>query len=215
MPFHVISPIKLLSSGPHSWQVRRWRPIHLSQGCLDGACGPYSVVMTLLILGLLRWDEATSYGFWFDPDQAKGKFWSRLARQPGLLRDGSDLKELEKLLRSSFGPLLATSELAPSEELIPFTVANLRQQCPVIIGVRYSGGAHWLVIVGYEEDEQGNVTKLLALDSSSTKPQLTAGNAFIDIAAPAKGKQYKFTWANAAGEFPVKLEDSLTICKAR
>jgi hypothetical protein len=95
--FHTITQIRLTSPGPESLQARRWHLIHLTQGSLDGACGPYSVVIVLLILGLLRHDDAASYGNWIDPASHKGKFWRLLEKGPAVLRDGTDLSELQKL----------------------------------------------------------------------------------------------------------------------
>lgn len=211
MPFHVLPRLRLTPTGPHSLQAKRWRPVHLTQGSLDGACGPYSVVMVLLILGLLRHDEATSYGNWFDPASHKGKFWRLLEKGPALLRDGTDLSELQKLLRRSFGPILSTAECTDSAAgLIDFTLQHLHNGQPVILGIRYSGGAHWLVIIGYETDADGQATKLLALDSASPSPQLCSWNAYLDLHARVKSR-YPLNWVCANASTSVRLEDALAL----
>jgi hypothetical protein len=182
---------------------------------MDGACGPYSVMMALLILGCMRWDEVTSFGFWFDPTHSKGKLWSMLEKHPGLLRDGTDLKALRKLLQKSFGDTLTTAEMVGTPAaLIEFVIDRLQNDQPVIVGVRYSkDGGHWLVVIGYEEDPQGNITKLLALDSSANAPQLCAWNAYIDLTNPARGKQYKYNWVNTTTTTAIKFDDALAIGK--
>jgi hypothetical protein len=172
-------------------------------------------MMALLTLGLMRFEEVTSYGFLFDPTQNKGKLWRMLEKSPGLLRDGTDLRDLHKYLRNSYGNELASSEVTgSSEEVIGFAIDHLRQHKPVIVGVRYAAGGHWLVVIGYEEDAQGNVIKLLALDSSGAAAPFCVWNAFLDIEHHAKGKQYRYTWANAIGPVLVKLEDALAIGRA-
>ena len=213
MPIHLLPQIRLTANGPVTKQARHWRSVHLTQGNLDGACGPYSVMMALLLLGQLRFDEVTSYGFLFDRTQSKGKLWHMLEKGPGLLRDGTDLRDLHRLLQRSFGQELCSYPVAGTPEaLVQFTVEHLREGRPVLLGLRYAGqGGHWLVIIGCEENEQGHINKLLVLDSSSTAPSLCAWNAFVDVEAPAKYKRYRYQWVNASCTTAVTLEDALAI----
>ena len=172
--------------------------------------------MTLLLLGLLRFDEVTSYGFLFDRTQSKGKLWHMLEKAPGLLRDGTDLRDLHRLLLRSFGNELYSQPIIDTPEgIIASVIEQLRANRPVLLGLRYAGqGGHWLVIIGYEENEHGLVNKLLALDSSATAPNLCAWNAFLDVEAPTKHKHYRYNWVNASGATPVTVEDALAISKA-
>lgn len=213
MTIHLLPQIRLAVSGPETWQARRWRPVHLTQGHLDGACGPYSVIMALLLLGHLRFDEVTSYGFLFDRTQSKGKLWYMLEKGSGLLRDGTNLHDLHHLLQRSFGQELFSCPITDTPEaIINFTVEHLREGHPILLGLRYAGqGGHWLVVIGYEKNEQGQINKLLVLDSSSTAPSLCAWNAFVDVEVPAKYKRYRYQWVNASGVTAVTLEDALAI----
>lgn len=213
MPIHLLPQIRFSADGPETWQGRKWRSVHLAQGSLDGACGPYSVIMALLLLGKQRFDEVTSYGFLFDRTQSKGKLWHMLEQGSAFLRDGTDLNDLHRLLQRSFGQELYSHPVVDTPEaLIHFTVEHLREGRPVLLGLRYTGrGGHWLVIVGHEENEPGRVSKLLALDSSANAPSLCAWNAFVDVETPAKHKRYRYQWVNASGSTAVALEDALAI----
>ena len=215
MPIHLLPQIRFTAGRPETWQARKWRLVHLAQGNLDGACGPYSVMMALLLLGKLSFDEVTSCGFLFDRTQSKGKLWHMLEKGPGLLRNGTDRHDLHQILQHSFGQELRSFPIVDTpEELIHLTVMHLREGRPVLLGLRYAGqGGHWLVIVGYEENELGHVSKLLALDSSSTAPSLCAWNAFVDVEVPAKHKRYRYQWVNTSCSAPiaVTLEDALAI----
>lgn len=215
MAFHTIKQLQLQGIGPVSLQAKKWRSVHLTQGSVDGACGPYSVMMALLILGCIRWDEVTSFDFWFDPAHGKGKLWSMLEKRSGFLRDGTDLKDLQTLLHKSFGEVLTTTAKdGATAGFLEFVIESLQNHRPVIVGVSYSKSAgHWLVIIGYEEDAQGNVTKLLALDSSADAPQLCVWNAYIEVANPARGRQYRYSWVKASDITAVKFDDALAISR--
>ena len=58
---HLIEPINWGPQGPVAHGPRgKEQPIFLHQGRLDGACGLYSVFMTLMICGVVDRDELES-----------------------------------------------------------------------------------------------------------------------------------------------------------
>lgn len=57
----VINPIHATHNGPMApGPSGLSQEIHLLQGSLDGACGPYSLIMSLLICGVIERDTAIS-----------------------------------------------------------------------------------------------------------------------------------------------------------
>jgi hypothetical protein len=57
----VIDPIDTTHEGPSAPGPSGQRQmIHLMQGSLDGACGPYSLMMALLICGVVDRNQAAS-----------------------------------------------------------------------------------------------------------------------------------------------------------
>ena len=68
--------------------------VHLVQGSLDGACGPYCVMMSLLITGLIDRREAT-LAHPLDGRTSLGKLFRLYTEYEPFFRNGTGLDELK------------------------------------------------------------------------------------------------------------------------
>lgn len=85
--------IVLSESGPVN---ERGESVHFRQGDLDGACGPYSLLMALVTNGIIRREEASYMGL-RDGRTRLGKFHNRLTEFGGLISNGTDEFDLDWL----------------------------------------------------------------------------------------------------------------------
>lgn len=184
-------------------------PIFLNQGSIDGACGPYCVFMALLITGAVTLDEV--HELWkIKLSTRLGKLVKGMREHDTLFSDGTTIIDLATLLDNSFGKILktATSE-ASGKKLIPFIIAQLKNNYPVIVGVKNGNFAHWLLAVGFEKEE--DVSKLFFLDPSGIDTS-SYWNAAIDI-VNIQGGRYPYAWIDHnenSNEF-IQFEEAMAI----
>tara|TARA_R110000868_G_scaffold374801_1_gene639267 strand:+ start:986 stop:1627 length:642 start_codon:yes stop_codon:yes gene_type:complete len=183
--------------------------VFLKQGSLDGACGPYCVIMALLITGAVTLDEV--HDLWnIKLSSRLGKLIKGMRKHDTLFSDGTTINELATLLDNSFGRILKTvTSEASGKKLIPFIIAQLKNNYPVIVGVKNGKFAHWLLAVGFEKEE--DVSKLFFLDPSGIDTS-NYWNAAIDLISKQSGR-YPYAWINhneSSNEF-IQFEEAIAI----
>lgn len=162
--------------------------VHCRQGDLDGACGPYSLIMALIAAGIVRREE-TEYGSLNDGRTRLGKFQSRLRDFGGLITEGTDEFELDWLIDCFKSQVAVGYITGTTRELVKGVVAAIGNEQPTIIGVDWAEGGHWLLVVGYQgqrlKDEAGvereTVTHLLCLDPFIEAPRVSLWNAVVQV----------------------------------
>jgi len=188
---------------------KNFDPIFLKQGSIDGACGPYCVMMALLITGSVTLDEVSE--LWnIKLSTRLGKLVKGMREHDTLFSDGTTINELATLMDNSFGKILKTSSSEESgKKLIPFIISQLKNDHPVIVGVKNGNFAHWLLAVGYEKEE--DVNKLFFLDPSGVNTS-NYWNAAIDI-VNKQGGRYPYPWIdhNDSDNEYVQLEEAIAI----
>ncbi len=160
--------------------TRELQQVHLRQGDMDGACGPYAVIMGLLALGLVDRDEVTGLHR-LDGRRKFAKLWRCFndAEDP-MLRQGTDLADLCRALDTSFPrDLHVDLPEVRGAKLFDWARSAIEDNAPVIVGFDWPDGAHWALVVGYECDTDGKTDSLLLLDSSAERPCRAVFNAFI------------------------------------
>lgn len=142
--------------------------VHIRQGEIDGACGPYSLIISLLIEGVITYDEVANLNS-HDGRTRLGKFLDNLFMFGALVRKGTEYKDLSWLgecFKNHPKGRVTTSYVSNTtlREKIDTAVDALNESKPVIIGLTWQGGGgHWCVAVGYEMKDR-IVTKLFTLD---------------------------------------------------
>jgi hypothetical protein len=91
------------------------RLVHLHQGHLDGACGPYAVLMGLLTLSLVKRGDVTAWGA-VEKRTNVGTLIARMSEGGSpLFKEGIDLTDLTNLVGGKFGTGL---------QVIPFSLSG-------------------------------------------------------------------------------------------
>lgn len=176
--------------------------IHLRQGDMDGACGPYCVVMALIALGFV--DREDVAGLDYHGNTKVAKLMSHLENSNGqhLFKGGTVPKHFKEAINVSFGKEVEVDYLnfdaVPGSSFRDLThkFVNFDDVRPVILGIDYgkvTPGRHWILVVGYEENVDGS-TRFLILDPSADKPRnKQCWNATLDIIGSGSPLPYIMT----------------------
>lgn len=193
MSIHIIKNLQITNQGPEAFFKQDYQRVFLNQGSIDGACGPYSILMAFLTLGLIDRNEVTSFAY--DSRTKLGKFMNNLNNNyKSLFLDGTDIIELKKIILHSFGSVIRfESENGKNKQAIKFILEHLHHHHPVIIGINAPDCAHWMLAVGYEESANDLKRRLLVLDPSGNEPIVSSWNSIINLDVDCKGR-YPYYW---------------------
>lgn len=188
--------------------------IHLAQGSMDGACGPYSLTMALMICGLIDRDGLVSLER-VDGRTRAGKLVNMLQEYEGFFRDGTELQELAELLRKSYSRKLAIEVCdTTGVDVRNFVKGKIDEDQPVILGLDFSeDNGHWVVAVGYEYDQveetdKKKLSRILLLDPAVAAPIVSAWNGVVD--ASGSGGPYPYVWWGK--DYKVNFSGALALC---
>ena len=208
----LVRDINISSTGPVN---KKGQPIHLQQGSLDGACGPYSLFMALTICGAVK-DKEHQVLLSADPvrkNSATGKAFfhmKELATGGGslLFRDGVSIPSLKEVADKAYKKSIVTyyepakRNRKNSEEFNKngyYSTANVKdfilkevsqvKNNPVILWLSYNPGGHAVVVVGVEFNnrDKNKAVRLFLLDPGVPTPKYSAWNSVIEI-SPRKEK---------------------------
>lgn len=127
--------------------------VHLRQGDMDGACGPYCVAMALLALGKMGRDEIHP-GEKIDFRKRYGKFLKVIHDLEPMVLCGANADDLCNMLDAHN---LASGDVikGTGKNLIPEITQALKKNHPVILDVRSKksdGLNHWTLAIGASEN---------------------------------------------------------------
>ena len=196
--------------------------VHLRQGGLDGACGPYSVVMALVTLGVMSYDEATQMHKWHG-NSREGRFRNELRNLGALVSEGSSAKDLIRLVECFSGMGVGAEYVVGSKKDIVDQVKKaVDSLCAPIIGLLWAGGSgHGMMVVGYqgfEDDECFQITHLLCLDPGSETPRTSLWNSVIEVykddgSSTGSGPLPSIYWGDDGKPQSCRIDDALIICQ--
>lgn len=209
---HLINKIDTTDSGPAAITFSgTYESVFLSQGSLDGACGHYCVFMCLLINGIIDRDDAiNALGYWKDGRTNLGKLATRIKNEHFF--NGTSSEDIVELFDGIFKKelLLVTEE--SGKNLRNFIVENIQENNPVMLGLRWNDGAHWVTVIGLDyagKDDKKDLYRFLLLDPSGTVMEYCAWNGVLDIKAEKGRYPYKL-WGQADN---VSLRDAIAFVK--
>ncbi len=180
--------------------------IHLRQGDMDGACGPYCVAMALLIYGFVERDKLTSHER-LDGRTAIGKFWSLLNRKDALVASGTESTELQDLLHAFSRKLKLKYQLATSKPIFCNAISSIKNGSVVIIDVRSNVEAalvHWVLCIGYHDET------ILLLDPGLDIQSGQYWNAVLRKNANGTG-HFRYQYISGLDTHDVKMTESIDI----
>lgn len=79
-----------------------YKPVFLKQGDMDGACGPYCLMMALLINGAVEMEDVND--LWnIKLSSRLGKLVKAMREHDTLFTNGTDIKDIVLMVDNSFG----------------------------------------------------------------------------------------------------------------
>lgn len=181
----LVSPLlKVSPKGPVSAEGSA--RVHLRQGELDGACGPYCMISALITLGLMDRDDVLENMHRWKGSSRNGRFRDALYAFGVLNGEGTDGSDLLWLTEHYKSVGLKACHVEGTKKQIFETVAGGIEMGDLpIVGVQWQGGgAHWMLVVGYqgkESDEDFQLTHLLCLDPGQEAPRASLWNAVLEV----------------------------------
>lgn len=214
--FYVIPQLRLdegrLKCRPNG--KRSLREVHFKQGELDGACGVYSFLMALAILGVFEPDKLLS-------DTLGGlnsaeKTLVRELNKHGLYRKGLTGKDVKAILEKAFNPKIEVGYHLnkDDDETAQEIIDHLDGACPVILGLvnKKSDFSHWVLAVGYQSNDLDEVSAFLILDPSSSVPRISYWNAILTLSDNESEYRYVTEYITE-GNRNVILDDAVFISR--
>lgn len=220
MEIMLVKNISLFPSGLRSYQPLKGRraensygQVSVTQGTLDGACGPYALMTALLILGIpfKRIQE-----LWASSHDGRTKFSKVMAKHKSLIVDGTvskDLKEIYTSLSSSrhdsfkgFSKLREYSlevQDFRGDAVISKVMKHVRDTgLPAILGLDWKGGdGHWVTVVGYQtqrvatDGDEMPIERLLVLDPAVRLNKTEIWNGVLEGGVRPGERFYEY-WTN-------------------
>ena len=191
----------------------RYKPMFKKQGCLDGACATYSVIMNLLILGVIA-EKDTHISVEHKTKETR-KLFKVFCNDYGMHRNGQTYFKIKKMLNESFSTIVTTTHrLTSDRDSVEVIKETIDSRIPIIISVgeKSSDWGHAMLAIGYELNDRGGIYKILCLDPSGDYIHgRKRWNAEIQITP----KQYRLTtvWNGLSTTKNVTLDDVLIITK--
>lgn len=165
--------------------------VHLQQGDLDGACGPYCLLMAFTILGIAPQRQIKTL-----PELETGKLVEHWRRLVALYFTGAHSADLLEIL--TLTPDLGVAHQifkGRRNRIAQFCVEQIDNDAVVILGTKSAKRSygHWTLVVGWEgyydalararspQKRPQAIRALLCLDPSYSEPVLTVYNARINV----------------------------------
>lgn len=127
--------------------------IHLRQGDMDGACGPYCIAMALLALKAMGRHEVSPLSK-IDYRTRTGKFFRELKELDPMILGGSSSEDLQAMISAHNGVQCKITSNR-SGKILPAAKIALESGHPVIIDVRSKVNEelnHWTLAIGFSDD---------------------------------------------------------------
>jgi hypothetical protein len=222
----MVSPLlKVSNHGPLSFKSGDL--IHLRQGDLDGACGPYCMISSLIALGVIRRASAQNMDQW-DGRSREGRFRDALFNFGPLISEGTlhdDLLWLTEYFKG-VGLQASVADGTKKQNFTDMAKAIDDGEMPIVRVCWVGGGAHWLLAVGYQgvvsADGEAIPTHLLCLDPAQESPVTGLWNCVLEIfdengASANQGRFSSNHWGmdGILGKCQIKEAVILTVAEQR
>lgn len=183
---------------------RRGDKVHLRQGDMDGACGPYCLVMAMLARNQLGRRQAKGLAP-VDSRTRYGRLMQALERREPLIRVGTTGDDLLELLRVISDKEFRV-ERGSGRRMVERTRQHLAANIPVVLGFhgrKDSDIRHWGLAVGMSEEA------FFLLDPAHDLQRGLAWNAVLT--ARANGSRFGYRYLNPKGTWAVTLKEMVAL----
>lgn len=192
---------------------RALREVHFQQGTLDGACGVYSFLMALGILGVFDPQDITVDSL--QSLSARDQRFVRELNSHGLYRKGLGGKEIKVMLEAYYKNKISVGYLKNENESFLQGIVDYLDGCvPPILGIynRRRKFAHWVLAVGYQYGEDDEISRLLILDPGVRSPQMSLWNGVLTF---SEGSSCEYATFDNTMDDTIKIiiDDALVISK--
>lgn len=208
----VIDKIDATHIGPVSYchDLDTFQEVFLSQGSLDGACGHYCLFMSLLVTGVISRSEAiNALASWKDGRTNLGRLVSRV--KDYRFFHGTFHGDIKEIFDGCFTRLIKVDSVSGSGTVVRnFVIDHVKQDHPVMLGLSWPSGAHWVLVVGLDyagEGDEKELCRFLVIDPGGDKMQHSAWNGVFSV--KGSGGQYPYDWWGR--DEKVKFEEAVAI----
>lgn len=215
---HVSNLFKVSPYGPLS--ARNYDEVHLRQGELDGACGPYCLVSALITLGVMSRETAQNMHT-LKGSTRGGKFRDNLYAFGVYTQEGTYGDDLVWLTENYKRVGLQAEHVTGTKKQIFIDIYTAIDEGKLpIIGVRWPTlGGHWMLVVGYqgiEFEEDFQLTHLLCLDPGQEAPKASIWNAVVEVfnedgSSVNKGRLSSNSWGMEGVASKCHIEDAVIL----
>lgn len=194
---------------------RQYFPTHLKQGDLDGACAVYSLMMYLLILNVVTRRQLMDLDGTLKKKDSVRNLFKALFENRGLVRDGFFYRNLQPIINRHISDIATAKayEDLDDDEILKSIKNYIDGESPMMISVEFRGGAHAMLVVGYEADDAG-IFNIFCLDPGYDCAPTSYWNAVIAL-KQGSGKRYTHKWLtnNLLDSRDVSIREILCIDK--
>ena len=192
---------------------RSYQKAHYKQGDLDGACGAYSLSMVLNILGVFEADDLYKDTKEHDKRTVEWKLIKAL-NEWGLYPDGLDAEDIIDIIITNYSKYVVIESINEKESILDKIKNCIEDNVPIVQRIEFKdGGGHWIVVVGYAENEKKNVTHLLTLDPGSNPPRYSLWNGILNLQKEYRKKYGYHYYSDEDRMVSVSMEDAIIIRK--
>ncbi|QKE41989.1 MAG: hypothetical protein HO274_12280 [Ferrovum myxofaciens] len=182
-------------------------PVHLRQGDMDGACGPYCIAMALLTLGRLERDHIKPVKK-IDYRTHQGKFFKTIGTFDPMVISGTSGGKLLKLLEAhnlAEGTMISGTD--NDKKLFPEITRALQENHPVAIDIKSSNDVvdHWTLAIGF------NDTHLFLLDPGYELQTSKFWNATLSKIPTPTEKDFAYRYANPSDCSDVQINTMIEV----
>ncbi|MNO57292.1 hypothetical protein D3C76_478250 [compost metagenome] len=191
-------------TGNGSLSNGRGDKVHLRQGEMDGACGPYCLVMAMLARNQLSRRQAKGVAP-VDARTRYGRLMQALERHEPLVRVGTTGYDLLELL-GEISDKEYRVEKGSGRRMVELTRRHLQENIPVVLGFhgrKDSDIRHWGLAIGMSEEA------FFLLDPAHDLQRGLAWNAVLTT--DPHGSRFGYRYLNPKGTWAVCLKEMVAL----
>jgi len=169
-------------------------------------------MMYLILIKVLGRENVINLGNTFDSDKrcSKGRLYKEFFEIEGLCRSGFSFDQIEEKLNHSFRKKVSIESYMFDAKVVKDNIDN---GFPVMLGISWGKEGHAVLVIGYEESEKTELTKLFCLDPGYGIDNCSYWNMVIRL-NDAPLRKYSHTCIPCGGNYShILLEDMLLVRK--